>query len=818
MDQRPKIACISTIFHKYSHTQHFVDRFLEGYGWKGRHHRPPMDLVSLYVDQVGEDDLSRDRAERFPQMKIYPTVADALTLGTDTLAVDGVLLIGEHGKYATNEKGQRLYPRYELFKQIVAVYRMAGRSAPIFNDKHLAWNWAWAKEMVDIAQAMGFALMAGSSLPVTWRTPALDMPLGAPVVEAVGIGYGGVDSYDFHALEALQCMVERRAGGETGVRWLQAYRGEEFWAAHHAGLWSRELFESALSRSHTLTPARRGFNHIYPTGDEIRELVKEPIAYQYEHLDGLKSTMILLNGLVQDFNFAAYLAGQTQPLSTQMYLPMPPARTTLANFFSPQVNHVETLFLTGQSPYPVERTLLTTGLVSAGVDSLFQTQQRIETPHLAISYQPTPTSSYWGSDIAPHLLPQRAETAKAQLSTASTPRKSGQAPKRIAVIASTYHYLSHAQHFCDRFLVGYPVGGQWHRPAMEIVALYVDQRPATDQSTDRAREFGFAVYPTIAETLRCGGDKLAVDAVLLIVEHGDYPHNEKGQYLYPRYEFFQECVNVFEQDGRAVPIYNDKHLSYRFDQAKAMVDGAHRLNFPLLAGSSLPVTWRLPDVELPLGCQIEEALMVGVGISDPMDYHALEAMQCMVERRAGGETGMRAVQLIEGDAVWRAGEEGRWSKALLEAALACSDTPRGLPDLDGRTQDLLGSGELYRLVENPAAYLIEYNDGLRATLLMLNGAIKDFCFAARLQGEATPVATQFLLTPIPNVTYSACLVAKIEEMIVTGQAPYPAERTLLVSGMLESCLTSRVQNHERLATPHLNVTYQAPSTSQHAYE
>lgn len=287
MEQRPKIACISTIFHKYSHTQHFVDRFLEGYGWHGRHHRPPMDLVSLYVDQVGEDDLSRDRAQRFPQMRIYPTVADALTLGTDTLAVDGVLLIGEHGKYATNEKGQRLYPRYELFKQIVAVYRMAGRTAPIFNDKHLAWNWAWAKEMVDIAQAMGFALMAGSSLPVTWRTPALDMPLGALVVEAVGIGYGGVDSYDFHALEALQCMVERRAGGESGVRWLQAYRGEEFWAAHHAGLWSRELFESALSRSHTLTPARRGFNHIYPTGDEMRELVKEPIAYQYEHLDGL---------------------------------------------------------------------------------------------------------------------------------------------------------------------------------------------------------------------------------------------------------------------------------------------------------------------------------------------------------------------------------------------------------------------------------------------------------------------------------------------------------------------------------------------------
>jgi len=92
----------------------------------------------------------------------------------------------------------------------------------------------------------------------------------------------------------------------------------------------------------------------------------------------------------------------------------------------------------------------------------------------------------------------------------------------------------------------------------------------------------------------------------------------------------------------------------------------------MLAGSSLPVTWRLPDIELPLDCEIESALMVGVGGSDPMDYHALEAMQCMIERRKGGETGVKAVQMIEGDAVWKAGEEGRWSKELLIAALSRS--------------------------------------------------------------------------------------------------------------------------------------------------
>ena len=123
--------------------------------------------------------------------------------------------------------------------------------------------------------------------------------------------------------------------------------------------------------------------------------------------------------------------------------------------------------------------------------------------------------------------------------------------------------------------------------------------------------------------------------MLIIGEHGEYPNNDKGQKLYPRYDFFKECIQVFEEDGRAVPIYNDKHLSYSFDKAKEMVDDGHRLDFPILAGSSLPVTWRLPDVELEKGCEVSEALMVGCGGSDPMDYHALEAMQCMIERRKG---------------------------------------------------------------------------------------------------------------------------------------------------------------------------------------
>ncbi|HTS28244.1 MAG TPA: hypothetical protein VMH81_20365 [Bryobacteraceae bacterium] len=392
---RPKLAGVVTTYFKYSHAQHIIDRFLDGYGWNGTHHHPPMDLVSLYVDQVGANDFSRERLKRHPEVKSCSTIADALTLGGSKLAVDGVVLVGEHGNYPRNEKGQTKYPRYEFFEQITKVFRESGKSVPVFNDKHLSWNWEWARKMYDTSREMGFAFMAGSSLPVTWRTPSVEMPLGSRISEALCVCYGGVDSYDFHGLETIQCMVERRRGGETGVRAIQAYRGDKFWKALQEGVWPRPLMEAALTRSHTLTPAREGFNHIMPADDDMRRLVKDPVAYRYEHADGLRSTMLLMHGLVKDFNFAAYVDGGREPWSTQMYLPMPDGRTTLANFFSPLVNNIEKMYLTGKPTYPVERTLLTTGLTAAGVESLYRGQTRIETPHLAITYQAPKESTFW---------------------------------------------------------------------------------------------------------------------------------------------------------------------------------------------------------------------------------------------------------------------------------------------------------------------------------------------------------------------------------------------------------------------------------------
>lgn len=385
--------------------------------------------------------------------------------------------------------------------------------------------------------------------------------------------------------------------------------------------------------------------------------------------------------------------------------------------------------------------------------------------------------------------------------------------KRIALITTVWTYQSHAQHMGDRFLVGYPRHGRWHQSSLQVVSAYVDQKPAGDLSAQRAAAHGFKVYPSIPEAIRQGGSKLAVDGVVIIGEHGDYPRNHKGQILYPRYEFFQQVAQVFESEGRSVPVFNDKHLSYSADKARLMVEASKRLRFPFLAGSSLPVTWRLPPVEIPYNSKITEALMVGVGGSDPMDYHALEAMQCMVERRHGGETGIKSVQMLEGDAVWKAGEEGRWSMALLESALSRSDSLKGDSDLDSRPQNLARNGQLPKLVKNPAAYLIERRDGLRTTLLMLNGALEDFCFAAQL-ANGRVISTQFFLPPTPNVTYSACLVAQIEHMVLTGKAPYPVERTQIASAILDRCLDSKVQGQQPLQTPELNISYRAPRESR----
>jgi hypothetical protein len=390
--------------------------------------------------------------------------------------------------------------------------------------------------------------------------------------------------------------------------------------------------------------------------------------------------------------------------------------------------------------------------------------------------------------------------------------------KRMAVITTEWRYHSHAWHMAERFLVGYPMNGRWHRPPLDVVAAYVDQQPENDLSRARSAEFGFPIYPTIAETLRCGGDKLAVDAVLIIGEHGNYPKSEYEQTKYPRYEFFKQTTDVFRSDGRAVPVFNDKHLSWKWEWAQEMVDISRELKFAFTAGSSLPVTWRMPSVEMPYGAEVEELLAVSIGSIDSYDFHALEVIQCMAERRRGGETGVVAMQALRGDAVWKAMDAGCWSEGgwdpqLFEACLSRSQT---LAQPETFSDRYPTPAQMRESVKDPVAYRFEYADGVKATMLMMNGLVGDFTFAARLKGESEPLSTLFYLPPTPNVTYSASLMSKAEETFMTGKSPYPIERTLLTTGLVEAGVRSLGSGQQRLETPHLAIRYEAPRESTFA--
>jgi hypothetical protein len=391
-DKPKTIALIATEVKRHSHAQHFIDRFLEGYGWEGRWHHPSVKLVSLYVDQYPEQDLARDRSKRF-DVPIYPTIAEALTCGGSDLAVDGVVIIGEHGKYPKNEKGQTLYPRYQWFKEIVKVFEEKGRAVPVFNDKHLSTTWPECAEMVADAKRLKFPFFAGSSLPVTWRIPAIDLPSGSLLEESLCICYGGVDSYDFHGLETAQCMSERRRGGESGVKTVHALRGEAMWKMLGERDSTKRLFLAALGRSHTVRPPQ-GYTIARPSLEAARHVSPNAVGYFIEHNDGLKTTMLLCNGFIRDFVYA----GQTvkEVISCQMHLPMPLHISTTADFFNPLVHHIEQMVLTGRVPYPAERTLLTSGMTLFAVESLHRGQP-VATPEMNISYNVKRTSTFWNA-------------------------------------------------------------------------------------------------------------------------------------------------------------------------------------------------------------------------------------------------------------------------------------------------------------------------------------------------------------------------------------------------------------------------------------
>ena len=369
--------------------------------------------------------------------------------------------------------------------------------------------------------------------------------------------------------------------------------------------------------------------------------------------------------------------------------------------------------------------------------------------------------------------------------------------KRIAAIITEYRVPAHADVIVGKFIKGFPTDDGLLDPQVEIVSMYLDQLPPNDIGMAVSERYGIPVFRSIPSALCLGGDELAVDGVLAIAEHGDYAYNEKGQNMYPRRYFMEQICGVIASRGRPIPVYSDKHLSYNWQDARWVYERTRALEVPFMAGSSLPLAWRDPWLEHEIGTPIEEAVVIGPGQLDSYGFHSLEALQCMVERRAGGESGVAAVRYLEGDQIWTAAAAGAWSRELAEAAL-------------DRITDR-EEGPLAGICDEAYAILLEYRDGLRAAVLQLPGAVREWGYAGRVDGrvESTDMNTH-RSNPHPIFSY---LGLNIQEMFMTGAAQYPVERTLLVSGVLEVAVDSKFQAGARLETPHLDVVYQ-PSSRQ----
>ena len=367
---------------------------------------------------------------------------------------------------------------------------------------------------------------------------------------------------------------------------------------------------------------------------------------------------------------------------------------------------------------------------------------------------------------------------------------------RVAAVYTVFRHRSHAHDILENFLEPYYFNGKLTDPGVDVVSFYADQKaPSGDMTQDVADKYKVRVCKTVEEALCLGGKELAVDAVVSIGEHGDYPVNKLGQTEYPRKRFFDEIVAVMRRSKRSVPLFNDKHLSYRWDWAREMADTAKELGVPFLAGSSVPLAQRVPAVELKPGAEIVEAVSIHGGGLESYDFHGLEVLQSLVEARKGGEPGVARVEFLRGDALWKAAADGRWSKELAEAAMAAElgKKPATLKTVEGEEAE-------------PHGILLSYKDGFRAIVLKIGRSATRWNFACRLKGETDVKAFRYYVGPWKNRNLFKALAHAIQQMIHTGKPPYPVERTLLVSGVLDAAMHSRAEG-KGLDTPQLEFGY-----------
>jgi hypothetical protein len=302
-------------------------------------------------------------------------------------------------------------------------------------------------------------------------------------------------------------------------------------------------------------------------------------------------------------------------------------------------------------------------------------------------------------------------------------------PKSVAAVFTAYQKGLHAEVLVGKILEGWNQDGGLG-PALKLVSMYVDQFPAKDLARPMAAKYDVPIFDTIEEALTVGGDSLAIDGVISIGEHGSYPSNAKGQHLYPRRRFFEEITDTFAKYDRVVPVYGS---------------------------------------------------------------HTLDCFQGLIERRRDAEKGVTSVQCLQGQAMWKAIDDGAVRKDVLDAAL--SVVPKK------KNAEMRKGGD-------SALFLFQYADGLPGAVLMLPQFVGGISAGLKIKGQRRAIATRFEERPHPHHPHFSYLLKSIERMMHTGQPSYPVERTLLTSGILDRGLTSRVRGYKKLMTPELAIRYQ----------
>lgn len=375
--KRPRIACLVSYWGlPTSHADWIINKLLDGYWWHGAYTPSQVDVVSVYINQL-DTSLLGQKVCKAKNIPIFKTVKDAVTLGGKTLAVDGVVIVAEHGNYPTDLKGHWLLPRWWIYQQVIQVFEQSKRSVPVFNDKHLSYNWDDAKWMFDKSRELNFPLTGGSSIPTYFRTPEIELAINTPIKNSVVVGDTADEGAIFHCIDVLQAFVDRRKGGETGVRAVQSIRGPETWAWVERNAWASNLLDAVRKRF----DLKAGY---FQEG-------RKPNVCIVEYNDGSKAAVISGHGV--GWTYAGEIEGQKEPTIVSMLgFPGPISQYHAANGHE---HWLIEMMLTGKEPFNAERLLLSTGIVNYYMDSNWENGRyspvgrRIETPYLNMKYRST---------------------------------------------------------------------------------------------------------------------------------------------------------------------------------------------------------------------------------------------------------------------------------------------------------------------------------------------------------------------------------------------------------------------------------------------